>query len=96
MKITVIYTNFALIVGVLLLGLVSGQESGGNGNDLVIQAPDVSPFGRWGRWDNCSQGRIVTAFQVKVKKIQYFLLLVVFHSNKIYIYIGGRKTQHCG
>lgn len=35
-------------------------------NDVIIQAPDVTPFGRWGRMENCSQGLFVTAFQVKV------------------------------
>jgi len=55
--------SILLIASLALLGFVFGEEAG----EVTIQAPDVTPFGKWGKWSNCSQGRLVTAFQVKVE-----------------------------
>lgn len=50
-----------------LVGLVCVFGQGSPGSDeIIIQAPDVTPYGKWGRWDNCTEGRVVTSFQVKV------------------------------
>jgi len=48
----------------LLLTLV---QFGYAEEDVVIVSPEVTPFGDWGKWENCSQGKFVTAFQLKVE-----------------------------
>ena len=53
-------------------------------NSEVLTSPKVTDFGRWGRFENCSNGLFVSGFQLKVEDYQRrtdntALNMVLFH-----------------
>jgi len=62
-----------------------------NGNDFMIESPQVTNWGNWGQYQRCSNGSYVYGARLKV--IYIFKIFIIYnsylHSNHTFLFLGA-------